>query len=219
MPVLCLWGFISSMRYLNIQLHIEENGFLVLLLLLIKISLMRKLVAARGRMFRAIGGFVPAQRMESEEFVLYRLLLMRIIRRNFLIEIMNASVKLKQKTLKIPRNMAISNIFTNMLPVISLLGGSQLTLNGQMSSGGLFSFILLTNVMLMPIQMLTDFSVRFPNGMAGFKNFLGKSWHLQAPRVSAKLPCAEEGISEEGSHDELMRTGGMYSSLYRVQAV
>lgn len=35
----------------------------------------------------------------------------------------------------------------------------------------LFSFILLANVMVTPIQMLTAFSVRFPNDMAGFKNF------------------------------------------------
>lgn len=148
-------------------------GFLVLLLLLIKISLMRKLVAARGRMFRAIGGFVSrledgiggirvVQAFANED---YQEKLFNSDNERFC----EAKIEGFKNTAK---NMAISNIFTNMLPVISLLGGSWLTLNGQMSSGELFSFILLTNVMLMPIQMLTDFSVRFPNGMAGFKNFL-----------------------------------------------
>ena len=55
--------------------------------------------------------------------------------------------------------------------MLALLGGSYLSLNGGMSSGELFGFILLGNVMMMPIQMLAAFSVRFPNGMAGFKNF------------------------------------------------
>jgi ATP-binding cassette subfamily B protein len=71
----------------------------------------------------------------------------------------------------IAQNEACTYILMRLLPLVALVGGSWFTLNGGMSSGELFSFILLGNVMLNPVQMLANFSVRFPKGIVGFKNF------------------------------------------------
>jgi ATP-binding cassette subfamily B protein len=71
----------------------------------------------------------------------------------------------------IAQNESYAYILMRLLPLVALIGGSWFTLNGSMSSGELFSFILLGNVMLNPVQMLANFSVRFPKGIVGFKKF------------------------------------------------
>lgn len=166
-----LIGSMYLMFRVNWQLALLLSSFVVLLLA-INIYFMKKLVAARGRVFGAIGGFISrledgiggirvVQAFANEE---YQKKLFVSDNKRFC----EAKIEGFKNTAK---NEAVSYIFISMLPAAALLGGSWFALNGEMSSGGLFSFILLANVMVTPIQMLTAFSVRFPNGMAGFKNF------------------------------------------------
>lgn len=166
-----LTGSMYLMFRVNWQLALLLSSFVVLLLV-INIYFMKKLVTARGRMFGAIGGFISrledgiggirvVQAFANEE---YQKKLFVSDNKRFC----EAKIEGFKNTAK---NEAVSYIFISMLPAAALLGGSWFALNGEMSSGGLFSFILLANVMVTPIQMLTAFSVRFPNGMAGFKNF------------------------------------------------
>lgn len=72
----------------------------------------------------------------------------------------------------VAQNESIIYILMRLLPLVALIGGSWFTLNGGMTSGGLFSFILIGNIMLNPVQMLANFSVLFPKGIVGFKNFV-----------------------------------------------
>lgn len=66
----------------------------------------------------------------------------------------------------------ITYLLTRILPVLTVLTAGALVLEGSMSKGEFFSFILLTNLMLKPVEMLSNFAARYPKGIAGFKNFL-----------------------------------------------
>lgn len=167
-----LIGSMVLMFRANWQLALMLSPF-VIVLLMINIILMRRQVIIRGRMFRAIGGFISrledgiggirvVQAFANEEY-----------QKTLFVSDNQEFCATKIAGFKnTAANEAVTYIFINMLPVLTLLGGSWFTLNGGMSGGELISFILLANVMLAPIRMLAAFSVRFPNGMAGFKNFL-----------------------------------------------
>lgn len=145
----------------------------VAILLAINIYFMKRLVITRKHMFRAVGGFMD--RLEDgiggirvvQAFVneYHQQQLFRKDNQRFC----EAKIQGFKNTAK---NEAVTYIFISLLPVLALLGGSYLTIEGNMSSGELFSFILLANIMVTPIQLLSAFSVRFPNGMAGFQNFV-----------------------------------------------
>jgi len=169
--VFTLIGSMFLMFCANWQLALLMSIFVVVLLA-INMYFMKKLVEARKRMFGAIGGFMSrledgiggirvVQAFANEP---YQQKLFRKDNEKFC----EAKIEGFKHTAK---NEAVTYVFLSLLPVLALLGGSYLSLNGGMSSGELFGFILLGNVMMMPIQMLAAFSVRFPNGMAGFKNF------------------------------------------------
>nr|WP_092068504.1 ABC transporter ATP-binding protein [Dendrosporobacter quercicolus]NSL47120.1 ABC transporter ATP-binding protein [Dendrosporobacter quercicolus DSM 1736]SDL76976.1 ATP-binding cassette, subfamily B [Dendrosporobacter quercicolus] len=170
--VFTLIGALFLMFCANWQLALLLGVF-VLILLAINIYFMQRLVAARGRMFGAIGGFISrledgiggirvVQAFANENY--QKKLFMKDNQK-----FCEAKIEGFKNTAK---NEAVTYIFINLLPLLALLGASWFTLNGGMSSGELFSFILLATVMVTPVQMLTAFSVHFPNGMAGFKNFL-----------------------------------------------
>jgi ATP-binding cassette subfamily B protein len=58
------------------------------------------------------------------------------------------------------------------LSLFALAGGSWFYLQGELTSGQMFSFILLINVIIRPIQMISTLVERIPKGIAGFKNFV-----------------------------------------------
>lgn len=66
----------------------------------------------------------------------------------------------------------ITYYVTKLLPVLIILTGGWLTLHQEISEGQFFSFILLTNMVLKPIEMISNFVARYPKGIAGFKNFM-----------------------------------------------
>ena len=134
---------------------------------------MKRLVLARKRMFGAVGGFLShledgiggirvVQAFANEKYQ------QKLFMKNNE-KFCESKIDGFKNTAK---NEALTYIFISLLPLVAVLGGSWLVLNDRMSSGEFFSFILLAGVMLTPIRMLAAFSVRFPNGMAGFQNFL-----------------------------------------------
>lgn len=166
-----LIGAMFLMFRANWQLALFMSLF-VAVLLIINIYFMKKLVKTRKQMYGAIGGFLSrledgiggirvVQAFANEQ---HQKKLFMKDNQTFC----DTKIDGFQNTAK---NEAVTYIFISLLPVVAVLGGSWFVLNGGMSSGQLFSFILLANVMVMPVRMLAAFSIRFPNGIAGFKNF------------------------------------------------
>jgi len=67
-----------------------------------------------------------------------------------------------------------SNIYMLMrlITLLVLVVGAWLTFNGQLSYGGLVSFVLYVNVLFNPIQKITALLELYPKGMAGFQRFV-----------------------------------------------
>lgn len=66
---------------------------------------------------------------------------------------------------------AVTYLLMRLLSLFALAGGSWFFLQGELTSGQLFSFILLINVITRPIQMISSLIERIPKGIAGFRNF------------------------------------------------
>lgn len=169
--VFTLIGSMFLMFRANWQLALLMSAF-VMVLLTVNIYFMKKLVVARRRMFGAIGGFMSRLEDGIGGIRVVQAFANEHYQQKLFLKDNEKFCKAKIEGFKnAAKNEAVTYIFLNLLPVAALLGGSWFTLNGGMSRGQMFSFILLANVMVMPIQMLAAFSVRFPNGMAGFQNF------------------------------------------------
>ncbi|EIW16226.1 MULTISPECIES: ABC transporter ATP-binding protein [Pelosinus] len=81
--------------------------------------------------------------------------------------------KVKMEGFKIfTTSTAISYLLMRFLSLFALAGGSWFYLQGELTSGQMFSFILLINVIIRPIQMISTLVERIPKGVAGFKNFV-----------------------------------------------
>lgn len=67
-----------------------------------------------------------------------------------------------------------SNIYMLMrlITLLVLVVGAWLTFNGQLTYGGLVSFVLYVNVLFNPIQKITALLEMYPKGMAGFQRFV-----------------------------------------------
>ncbi|MCC5465951.1 ABC transporter ATP-binding protein [Pelosinus baikalensis] len=81
--------------------------------------------------------------------------------------------KVKMEGFKIfTASTAITYLLMRFLSLFALAGGSWFFLQGELTSGQMFSFILLINVIIRPIQMISALVERIPKGIAGFKNFV-----------------------------------------------
>ncbi len=81
--------------------------------------------------------------------------------------------KVKMEGFKIfTTSTAITYLLMRFLSLFALAGGSWFFLQGELTSGQMFSFILLINVIIRPIQMISTLVERIPKGIAGFKNFV-----------------------------------------------
>lgn len=165
-----LLGSMTLMFQTNWQLALLLS-ICVAILLMINIYYMHKLVAARAKLFGAIGGFLNRLEDGIGGIRVVQAFANEDYQRDLFMEDNRSFCEAKIEGFRnTAKNEAVSYVFLSLLPVLALLGGSYFTLNGTMSNGELFRFILLTNVTMAPIRMLAAFSVRFPNGMAGFQN-------------------------------------------------
>lgn len=81
--------------------------------------------------------------------------------------------KVKMEGFKIfSASTAITYLLMRFLSLFALAGGSWFFLQGELTSGQMFSFILLINIIIRPIQMISTLVERIPKGIAGFKNFV-----------------------------------------------
>ncbi|MGG2052955.1 ABC transporter ATP-binding protein [Lysinibacillus pakistanensis] len=69
-------------------------------------------------------------------------------------------------------NEAISGILTKVLSLFTLFIGAYFVLNGYLTNGEFIAFILLSNILLGPINKINMFIESYPKGMAGFKRYV-----------------------------------------------
>lgn len=69
-------------------------------------------------------------------------------------------------------NEAISGILTKVLSLFTLFVGSYFVLNGHLTNGDFIAFILLSGILLGPINKINMFIESYPKGMAGFRRYI-----------------------------------------------
>ncbi|MGE7110663.1 ABC transporter ATP-binding protein [Lysinibacillus sp. NPDC047702] len=69
-------------------------------------------------------------------------------------------------------NEAISGILTKVLSLFTLFIGAYFVLNGNLTNGEFIAFILLSGILLGPINKINMFIESYPKGMAGFKRYI-----------------------------------------------
>lgn len=69
-------------------------------------------------------------------------------------------------------NEAISGILTKVLSLFTLFVGAYFVLEDRLSNGEFIAFILLSGILLGPINKINMFIESYPRGMAGFKRYV-----------------------------------------------
>ncbi|MEE3807623.1 MULTISPECIES: ABC transporter ATP-binding protein [Lysinibacillus] len=69
-------------------------------------------------------------------------------------------------------NEAISGILTKVLSLFTLFVGAYFVLNGHITNGDFIAFILLSGILLGPINKINMFIESYPKGMAGFRRYI-----------------------------------------------
>ncbi len=69
-------------------------------------------------------------------------------------------------------NEAISGILTKILSLFTHFVGAYFVLQGQLTNGEFIAFILLSGILLGPINKINMFIETYPRGMAGFKRYI-----------------------------------------------
>lgn len=69
-------------------------------------------------------------------------------------------------------NEAISGILTKVLSLFTLFVGAYFVLYGHLTNGDFIAFILLSGILLGPINKINMFIESYPKGMAGFRRYI-----------------------------------------------
>ncbi|MEQ6356161.1 ABC transporter ATP-binding protein [Lysinibacillus sp. M3] len=69
-------------------------------------------------------------------------------------------------------NEAISGILTKILSLFTLFVGAYFVLEGHLTNGEFIAFILLSGILLNPINKINMFIESYPKGMAGFRRYI-----------------------------------------------
>ncbi|MFJ7916413.1 MULTISPECIES: ABC transporter ATP-binding protein [unclassified Lysinibacillus] len=69
-------------------------------------------------------------------------------------------------------NEAISGILTRVLSLFTLFVGAYFVLKGHLTNGEFIAFILLSSILLKPINKINMFIESYPKGMAGFRRYI-----------------------------------------------
>ncbi|KMK76673.1 multidrug ABC transporter ATP-binding protein [Alkalihalobacillus pseudalcaliphilus] len=78
----------------------------------------------------------------------------------------------KLESYKIMAQNIMSNyMFMRIVTLFTLIGGTYFVLGGQLTNGEFVAFILLSNVLLGPIQKINAVIESYPKGIAGFKRY------------------------------------------------
>ncbi|GLC87945.1 ABC transporter ATP-binding protein [Lysinibacillus piscis] len=93
-------------------------------------------------------------------------------------------------------NEAISGILTKVLSLFTLFVGAYFVLNGHLSNGEFIAFILLSGILLGPINKINMFIESYPKGMAGFKRYIE---FLETEPEIADKPTAKAIAEIEGT--------------------
>lgn len=81
--------------------------------------------------------------------------------------------KTKLRSYKIAAfNTSISSLLTKLLTLFVLLCGTWFVIRGKLTYGEFIGFVLLTNVLIKPIEKLNAVIELYPKGIAGFRRYL-----------------------------------------------
>ncbi|WP_427109383.1 ABC transporter ATP-binding protein [Lysinibacillus xylanilyticus] len=69
-------------------------------------------------------------------------------------------------------NEAISGILTKVLSLFTLFVGAYFVIKGHLTNGEFIAFILLSSILLNPINKINMFIESYPKGMAGFRRYI-----------------------------------------------
>ncbi|MFJ7889502.1 ABC transporter ATP-binding protein [Lysinibacillus xylanilyticus] len=69
-------------------------------------------------------------------------------------------------------NEAISGILTKVLSLFTLFIGAYFVIKGHLTNGEFIAFILLSSILLNPINKINMFIESYPKGMAGFRRYI-----------------------------------------------
>lgn len=69
-------------------------------------------------------------------------------------------------------SIALSYLSTRLVQLIVMITGAWFVLNGELTYGGMISFILLVDVFFRPIDKITSVLETYPKGIAGFRRYV-----------------------------------------------
>ncbi|MFJ3388219.1 ABC transporter ATP-binding protein [Lysinibacillus sp. NPDC086135] len=86
-------------------------------------------------------------------------------------------------------NEAISGILTRVLSLFTLFVGAYFVLKGHLTNGEFIAFILLSSILLNPINKINMFIESYPKGMAGFRRYI--EFLETAPEIADRLEAKD----------------------------
>ncbi|MDU4962493.1 MAG: ABC transporter ATP-binding protein [Sporomusaceae bacterium] len=152
-------------------------ALLTLLYLLVVIWLMllcgRRMTSVFGQMFSRVGGFYARLQDSLGGIRVVQAFTGEAHQKKLFMADSQAFYQSKLESFRvITASTAVIFLQTRLLPLFALTGGSWFFLRGELTEGDLFSFILLINLIVRPVQLISMLMDRLPKGIAGFKNFL-----------------------------------------------
>jgi ATP-binding cassette, subfamily B, bacterial len=168
------------------------------LLLVININFTKKMVNTSRELFGNVGemaaeleeNFAGIRVVQAYSYEQHQ-------RKNFKNVTQKYCDKQQEGFLRVALCNGITYFVTKLLPVLIILIGGYLALNQQITSGQFFSFILLTNMVLKPIEMISNFVARYPKGIAGFKNF------MEIMQIQPEITDAKDAIEVDILNGEI----------------
>lgn len=170
--LITLIGSLGVMFTISWKLSLMTLSLLLLLILVI-IFFTKRMTAAFRQMFARVGSFYSRLQDGLGGIRVVQAFATEEHQRKLFFSDNQWFHKVKMEGFKIfTASTAVTYLLMRSLTLFALAGGSWFFLQGELTSGQLFSFILLINVISRPIQMISSLIERVPKGIAGFKNFV-----------------------------------------------
>jgi ATP-binding cassette subfamily B protein len=170
--IITLIGALGVMFTISWKLSLM-TFLLLLLLILVIIVFTKRMTSAFRQMFASVGCFYARLQDGLGGIRVVQAFATEEHQKKLFISDNQWFHKVKMEGFKIfSASTAVTYLLMRFLSLFALAGGSWFFLQGELTSGQMFSFILLINVITRPIQMISSLIERIPKGIAGFKNFV-----------------------------------------------
>ncbi|HEY3425912.1 MAG TPA: ABC transporter ATP-binding protein, partial [Negativicutes bacterium] len=170
--IITLIGALGVMFTISWKLSLM-TFLLLLLLILVIIVFTKRMTSAFRQMFASVGCFYARLQDGLGGIRVVQAFATEEHQKKLFISDNQWFHKVKMEGFKIfSASTAVTYLLMRFLSLFALAGGSWFFLQGELTSGQMFSFILLINVITRPLQMISSLIERIPKGIAGFKNFV-----------------------------------------------